>query len=67
MDEPRFVKMFQHNPIRQADGTWSRRSKDDIEITFYIHKELKESFKEIFASQARVLGMSGDVEWVDVA
>lgn len=60
------MKFFQPNPTRQPDGTWSRRPKDDIEITFYVHKELKDAFKEIFTFQARILGMSGDVEWADM-
>ncbi|GJE85403.1 hypothetical protein PsYK624_014820 [Phanerochaete sordida] len=64
LDEPRFIKMFQPNPTRLPDGTWQVRPKDDVEIVFYIHKESRGTFMDLFAAQAHDLGMSGDVEWV---
>ena len=64
LDEPRFVKMFQPNPTRLPNGTWQVRPKDDVEIVFYIHKEFRGTFMDLFAAQARHLGMSGEVEWV---
>ncbi|GJE86552.1 hypothetical protein PsYK624_026320 [Phanerochaete sordida] len=64
LDEPRFVKMFQPNPAPLPDGSWEVRSKDDVEIVFYIQKELRGAFVDLFAAQARELGMSGEVEWV---
>lgn len=67
LDEPRFVKMFRPNPTRQPDGTWGVRPKDDVEITFYIYKEFRAMFMELFTAQTKALGMSGNVEWVDVA
>ena len=56
--------MFHPNPNRLPDGTWETRPKDDVEIVFYIHKELRGTFVDLFTTQARNLGMSGEVEWV---
>lgn len=67
LDEPRYVKMFQPNPAQLPDGTWAKRSKDDIEITFYVYKELQEVFKNIFTAQVQALDMSGEIEWVNSA
>ncbi|GJE85404.1 hypothetical protein PsYK624_014830 [Phanerochaete sordida] len=64
LDEPQFLKMFHPNPTRLPDGSWEARPKDDIEIVFYIHKELQVAFMDFFTRQVRNLGMSGDVEWV---
>lgn len=64
LNEPQYLKMFRPNPTRLPDGTWEVRSKDDVEMIFYLHKELRGTFVDLFTAQARNLGMPGDVEWV---
>ncbi|GJE85414.1 hypothetical protein PsYK624_014930 [Phanerochaete sordida] len=64
LDEPQVLKMFAPNPTRLTDGGWYTRSKDDVEMTFFVHKEQKGAFVELFTAQARNLGLTGDIEWV---
>ncbi|GJE85405.1 transferase family-like protein [Phanerochaete sordida] len=66
LNEPRFLKMFRPNPTRRPDGTWDVRPKDDVEMIFYVHKEIRSAVMDLFASEANKLGMTGDVEWVVV-
>ena len=65
LDEPQVVKIFAPNPTRLPDGSWDARPKDDVEMTFFVYKEQKAAFMELFTEQARGLGLTGDIEWVD--
>ena len=62
LDEPRYVKMFQPNPTRLPDGTWQTHP-GDIEIAFYVHREIVPAFVESFSSEAHALGVQGDIEF----
>jgi hypothetical protein len=66
LDEPRYVKIFQPNPTRMPDGTWETHP-GDAEVTFYLHREVWAAFLEIFKTEARALGVSGEIEILDTA
>lgn len=63
LDEPRYVKMFQPNPKKLPDGTWTTRP-GDLEMSFYVYKEVKDAFVEIYQTEARSLGVLGDIEFL---
>jgi hypothetical protein len=58
------VKLFKPNPTKMSDGTW-QIYPGAVEITFYLHKKVKAAFLEIFPVEAKALGVSGDIEFVE--
>jgi hypothetical protein len=63
LDEPRYVKIFQPNPMKLSDGSWRTRT-GDAEISFYLHKVVKDAFVDIFKAETRALEVSGEIEFV---
>lgn len=63
LDGPRYVKMFEPNPTRQPDGTWTTR-RGDVEITLHVDEEACARFKELIVQEAHNLGVVGEIEFV---
>ena len=61
LDEPRFIKMFQPNPVLMPDGTAYKPA--EVEITFYLYTEAKKRFKQVFAEELRRLGVQTECKW----
>jgi len=63
--EPRYVKISTPNPTLLSDGKTWKSHQGDAEATFSLAEDVIERFKKILQDNASVLGMSGEVQFVE--
>lgn len=61
LDGPRYVKLFEPNPVLLLDGTWESR-RGDVEITLHVDDYAHAQFKKMLLEELRRLGVAGDIE-----
>lgn len=56
LPEPRFLKIFQPNPVRLSDGTW-KTFAGDAEVTLSVLKDKRFAFEKAILDELEALGV----------